>query len=52
MMIEPGNILDGRYEIEDRIGQGGMSYVFRARDTKLDRTVAIKVLKEECAGDE
>ncbi|HIU88425.1 MAG TPA: Stk1 family PASTA domain-containing Ser/Thr kinase [Candidatus Avilachnospira avistercoris] len=52
MMIEAGNILDGRYEIESKIGQGGMSYVYRAKDTKLDRTVAIKVLKEECAGDE
>lgn len=51
-MLKPGDILDGRYEIEDRIGQGGMSYVYRAHDNKLGRTVAIKVLKEEFSGDE
>ena len=52
MMIKAGDILDGRYEIESKIGQGGMSYVYRAKDTKLDRIVAIKMLKEECSGDE
>ena len=33
----------GPYEIGDQIGEGGMGKVFRARDTRLDRTVAIKV---------
>ncbi len=51
-MIKTGDILDRRYEIEGKIGQGGMSYVYRAKDLKLDRIVAIKMLKEECAGDE
>ena len=51
-MLNAGYILDNRYEIEDKIGQGGMSYVYRARDTKLGRVVAIKVLKEEFAEDE
>ena len=51
-MIKAGDILDGRYEILDKIGQGGMSYVYKAKDTKLDRIVAIKMLREECSEDE
>jgi serine/threonine protein kinase len=43
--VEAGLIL-GPYKIEAPIGEGGMGQVFRARDTRLDRTVAIKVLKE------
>ena len=42
----------GVYEILDPIGAGGMGEVYRARDTKLDRDVAIKVLPEEFATDE
>lgn len=38
------------YEIGERIGQGGMGEVYRARDTKLERDVAIKVLAEGVAG--
>ncbi|MCG6988885.1 MAG: serine/threonine-protein kinase [Gemmatimonadetes bacterium] len=41
--------LRDRYRIEDEIGSGGMATVLRARDVKHDRTVAIKVLKEELA---
>ncbi|OON90342.1 MAG: hypothetical protein ATN33_03215, partial [Epulopiscium sp. Nele67-Bin001] len=51
MLLEPGAILGQRYEIIDKIGQGGMSNVYRAADTKLRREVAIKVLKEEFAKD-
>jgi serine/threonine protein kinase len=41
----------GVYEITARIGEGGMGQVFRARDTKLDRDVAIKILPESFAHD-
>ena len=41
----------GPYEILAPIGAGGMGEVYRARDTKLDRDVAIKVLPEEFAQD-
>ena len=46
MRFAPGFRL-GPYEIRDRIGEGGMGEVYRARDTRLDRTVAIKVLSED-----
>lgn len=51
-MVNIGDLLSGRYEIESKIGQGGMSTVYRASDTKLGRNVAIKVLKEEFSSDE
>ena len=39
------------YEIKDSIGKGGMGEVYRARDTKLGREVAVKVLPAELSGD-
>ena len=50
-MLNIGDMLDNRYQILSRIGQGGMSYVYRAADTTLGREVAVKVLKEEFAED-
>ena len=41
----------GRYELLDRLGKGGMGVVYRARDTKLDRPVAVKMLLTDLEGD-
>lgn len=50
-MLEVGNYVADRYEILDKIGTGGMSDVFKAKDHILGREVAIKVLKQEFAED-
>ena len=47
-----GKILGGRYEIISRLGTGGMAVVYKARCTWLDRTVTVKVLREDLTGDE
>jgi serine/threonine protein kinase len=41
----------GAYEILSALGAGGMGEVYRARDAKLDRDVAIKILRAHLAGD-
>ncbi|HBI60808.1 MAG TPA: Stk1 family PASTA domain-containing Ser/Thr kinase [Lachnospiraceae bacterium] len=50
-MISPGMLLSERYEIIDKVGSGGMADVYNAKDTRLNRNVAIKVLKQEYSND-
>lgn len=47
-----GKKLDGRYEITERIGEGGMADVYRATDVVDNKTVAVKILKKEFAENE
>ena len=47
-----GKLLDNRYEILELIGVGGMASVYKARCHRLNRLVAIKILKEDLAQDE
>ena len=48
-MVKMGMLIADRYEIVDKVGTGGMSDVYKAKDHKLNRFVAIKVLKQEFA---
>ncbi len=50
MPLSPGTTL-GPYEVTAKIGEGGMGEVYRARDTKLDRDVALKVLPQAFTDD-
>ena len=46
-----GKILDNRYELREVIGTGGMAMVYKAHDQRLNRLVAVKILKSELAED-
>src|SRR6516225_7736557 len=50
MTLAPNNKL-GPYEIQSPLGAGGMGEVYRARDTRLDRTVAVKILPAHLSAD-
>jgi eukaryotic-like serine/threonine-protein kinase len=50
-MTQP-RLLGGRYELDGIVGRGGMAEVFRARDIRLDRIVAIKTLRDDLARDQ
>ncbi len=50
-MISPGMMISDRYEIIDRVGSGGMADVYKAKCHRLNRYVAIKVLKQEYSSD-
>jgi len=51
MILKAGTILGERYEIVSKVGSGGMADVYRARDHKLNRYVAVKVMKQEFSED-
>ncbi|MEX0153541.1 Stk1 family PASTA domain-containing Ser/Thr kinase [Microbacterium sp. LMI1-1-1.1] len=51
MTTETTRVLSGRYRVDDLIGRGGMASVYRGYDQTLGRTVAIKILKADLAGD-
>jgi eukaryotic-like serine/threonine-protein kinase len=44
-VFKPGEVIDDRYDVLGALGQGGMAHVFRAHDRRLERTVALKVLR-------
>ena len=44
-----GQVVDGRYRIEARIGEGGMGVVYRARHVVLDKPLALKILRSQMA---
>src|SRR5215472_12985209 len=50
MALAPNNKL-GPYEIQSPLGAGGMGEVYRARDTRLDRTIAVKILPAHLSTD-
>jgi serine/threonine-protein kinase len=52
MYLENGTEVSGRYVIQGKLGIGGMAVVYKARDTKLDRLVTLKVMRDEYMSDE
>ena len=50
-MAEIGNVLGNRYRLIELLGQGGMATIYRARDSQLERDVAVKVLRTEYGRD-
>jgi len=50
-MVSPGMMISERYEIIDKVGSGGMADVYKAKCHRLNRFVAIKILKQEYSSD-
>lgn len=47
-----GLLLDDRYELQEKVGEGGMAVVYSALDRRLNRNVAVKIMRDEMAADE
>lgn len=52
LSLQQGQVLDGRYEVESKLGEGGMSFVYLARDIATGERYAIKVLTSSLTSDE
>jgi eukaryotic-like serine/threonine-protein kinase len=50
--LKPGDVLDGRYVLQDAIGEGGVGLIFRAVQFKVQRPVAVKFLQHEVVGEQ